>query len=277
MNGSGYADLHIHTTASDGLLTPAEAVRLAENLQLSVIAITDHDTIDGVAPALAAARKVAVIPGIEVNTDYGDKGIHILGYYLDVESPILTNRLAELKAARLDRISRMVAKLQANGQAIDLPLVLRFAGSGTVGRPHVARALISRGYATTLPDAFSRYLVVGRPGYVERYKITPAEAVELVRESHGIPVLAHPGSANQDELVPELIRHGLRGIEVYHPDHDGGQVRHYEALAARYGLLRTGGSDAHGPDYQHPTSIGNVKIPVHLVDALHQAREQGDA
>jgi len=273
-----YADLHVHTTASDGVWTPAEVVRMAGAADLKAIGIADHDTVDGLTAAVAATAKneVEIVPGVEINTDYRGRGIHILGYYFDPDSSVLTAKLAQLRQARRERIEKIVLLLQDAGIRISREHVMRLAGSGTVGRPHVARALIELGLASSVKDAFSRFLVQGRPGYVERYKITPAEAVSVIRQSRGIPVLAHPGSAGMDELIPELLPHGLLGIEVFHPEHDAAATRRYARLAREYGLLITGGSDAHGPDYRSPTTVGTYRVPYSYVEAMRDKKAEID-
>lgn len=275
----GYADLHVHTTMSDGIWTPAEVVRMAKDAGLKAVGIADHDTVDGLVPAFTAAADygVEIVPGIEINTDYRERGIHILGYYFDLDNNTLAAQLARIRQARRERVADMVQKLQSAGIRISDEQVLRLAGPGTVGRPHVARALIALGLASSVQDAFNRFLLRGRPGYVERYKITPAEAICIIRQSRGIPVLAHPGSAGLDEIIPELISCGLLGLEVYHPEHNVTAARRYACLARAYGLLITGGSDAHGPDYRCPTQVGSYRIPYEYVPALQKKKKEIEA
>ncbi|MGI5838317.1 MAG: PHP domain-containing protein [bacterium] len=275
-----YADLHVHTTFSDGVWTPEEVVRMGREAGLKAVGIADHDTMEGLERADAAGmeQEIVIVPGIEINTDYQQKSVHILGYYCNRESDVLHSQLNRLRQARQGRAAKIVEKLRAAGVSISYERVLRLAGAGTVGRPHVARAIIELGLATSIQDAFAKYLVPGRPGYVERYKITPAQATAVIRQSGGIPVLAHPGAAGMDELIPALLPHGLLGIEVYHPEHDAAATRHYARLAQEMGLLVTGGSDAHGPDYRSPTRVGSYRVPYDYVEAiLDKKREIGNS
>ncbi|NCO43288.1 MAG: PHP domain-containing protein [Armatimonadetes bacterium] len=266
-------DLHVHTTASDGTWSPTELVRAAAAKGVSVIAVTDHDTLDGVAEATAAGllHGVEVLPGVEITTEVGPREFHLLGYFVRPEDEALQEQLATLKNARFERGREIVRLLNQLGVAISFEEVVREAQGGAVGRPHVARALFDRGLVSRSQEAFDRWLGKGRPAYVERYKLSPTEAIELLLRSRAIPVLAHPGLSGQDAQIEPLARAGLRGLEVYHTEHSPAMVAHYRALAERLGLLQTGGSDSHGPRGTRPIDVGGVVVPDELAERLKQA------
>ena len=268
-------DLHTHSTASDGLLAPARLVALAIERGLRVLALTDHDTVGGVAEAseAAAGTSLRFIPGVELSTFVDAGEVHMLGYFIDPTNPTLLAALAQFKEAREGRAEGMVARLGAAGARIRLERVLEFAAGGSIGRPHVARALVEAGYATSVGDAFERWLVRGRPGYVERFKLTPPDAVKLIRAVGGVPVLAHPHSAdNLAALLPELLAAGLAGIECYYGDYDDDRRDEYLRLAKRHGLVPTGGTDFHGTGAAHRRPLGNTYVPLESVEALAARR-----
>jgi predicted metal-dependent phosphoesterase TrpH len=266
-------DLHLHTTASDGTWSPTELVRAAAGKGVAVIAVTDHDTMDGVPEATAAGllHGVEVLSGVEITTEVGPREFHLLGYFVRPEDEALQEQLALLKSARFERGREMVRRLNQLGVAVSFDEVLREAQGGALGRPHVARALFGRGLVSRPQEAFDRWLGRGRPAYVERYKLSPTEAIELLQRSRAIPVLAHPGLSGQDAQIETLVQAGLRGLEVYHPEHSPAMVAHYRALAERLGLLQTGGSDSHGPRGTRPLDVGEVVVPEELADRLKQA------
>lgn len=273
-----YADLHLHTTASDGLLTPAAVVKNAAQAGFSAIAITDHDTTSGLKEALTAGAKhqLEVIPGIELSTLDGDREIHILGYYVDSHHPGLQQMLTQMIEARQNRAAKMVEKLQRLGYVIELNRVREIAGSAFIGRPHIARALLEKGYISEPGEAFTETFI-GRGGraYVERFKLSPAEAIKILIQAGAIPVLAHPGFLSKGEPVSEaeiaaLVKAGLRGIEVYYSRHSAAQTEHYTAIAKRYNLLITGGSDCHGIK-DAPNCLGSVKLPYEYAQTLQDA------
>ncbi|WP_414859242.1 PHP domain-containing protein [Paenibacillus haidiansis] len=247
-------DLHTHSRASDGMNTPAENVKLAQEKGVSGLGVTDHDTVAGVKEAVeeGARRGIAVIPGVEISTRAGGKDIHVLGYFLDAEDPVLLQRLAGLRETREARNGQIIQKLQGLGIPISLEEVI--AGLGrqlrpdeSLGRPHIADALVRKGYAADMRDAFDRYLAEGKPGYASLPRIAPEEAMLWIREAGGAPVLAHPGLYGDDALVSEILERGRpAGIEVYHSDHGPEEEQRYLALAEHYGLIPTGGSDYHG-------------------------------
>ena len=264
------ADLHIHTTASDGVWTPTQVVEEAARIGLSAVAMADHDTVGGVEEAVAAGERygVKVVPAVELNTDVGPVEVHILGYFIDWRSDKLREQLAELRKARLERGRRMVEKLRSLGVPVTLERVLEIAGSGSVGRPHVAQAICETGAVGSINAAFGRYLVRGAPAFVERTKMTPHDAVSIIVDSGGVACFAHPGKTNRDEMIPGLIKSGLRAIEVYYADQSPDITRHYESLARRFGLIATGGSDAHGFDPESGSSIGAVTVDESVVEEL---------
>lgn len=269
------ADLHIHSTASDGTLTPAQIVRQANETGLSAISLTDHDTVDGVQPAIQAALKtdLEVIPGIELNTDLGDVEIHILGYYLEIRSKQLQNVLNELRHAREDRAQTMIKKLSAMGIFLSFDRLQEIAGFGTIGRPHIAQAMMEAGYVSSIREAFDNYLRFGKPAYVPRHKLDPFRAIEIVQNAAGIPVLAHPGLMNKDELIPEFVEKGILGIEVYYPQHTPDMIEKYCLVCEKYGLIKTGGTDCHGPGMDYPP-LGTVTVTDETVAHLKRVHRR---
>jgi predicted metal-dependent phosphoesterase TrpH len=266
-------DLHTHSTASDGVLAPAELARQARAAGLDVIGLTDHDSTAGVAEAQAAgaALGLRVIAGVEVNTDRPGGEAHVLGYFVDHEQPEFQHTLTVLREARAKRGERMVERLRAGGLDVSWERVRELA-QGAVGRPHVARALIERGYAISVDDAFARWLGRGRPGYVPRLKLTPEQAVRFIRSAWGVPVLAHPAGIPDLEsaLLPDLMAAGLLGLECYYGQYDDATLRRLLALVASHNLIATGGSDYHGPN-THPTPLGGRAVPPEALAALERA------
>ncbi|GAC1450480.1 MAG: PHP domain-containing protein [Ktedonobacterales bacterium] len=250
---------------------------LAHSQGLDLIALTDHDSTEGVAEALAAGERVGltVIPGIEVNTDLPRGGeAHMLGYYVDRDQPAFRQTLTTLRDARERRGERMVERLRAQGLDISWERVRALAG-GAVGRPHVAQALIEQGYASSVSDAFERWLGRGRPGYVARMKLSPEDAVRFIRSASGVPVLAHPADIPDLEqtIVPSLVAAGLLGLECYYGEYDDATVRHLADLAASHGLIVTGGTDYHGPGL-HPTPLGGRFVPPEAAERLRATAEE---
>ncbi|MHA6484604.1 PHP domain-containing protein [Paenibacillus sp. strain BS8-2] len=257
MEKPGRGDLHTHTTASDGLLRPAEIVRKALACGLSAVAITDHDTIAGVEEAINEGEQLGidVIPGIEISTYAQGGDIHVLGYWTDNRNGQWLERLESLGGVRGNRNELIVNKLKALGVAIEWADVEAVASErlksgetegNSIGRPHIAEALIRNGVVSSMSEAFDRFLASGAAAYVELTKIHPQEAVRWIHEAGGAAVIAHPGLYDKDSLVEELIVTGADGIEVYHPDHGLAEEKRYNAIARRYGIVATGGSDYHG-------------------------------
>jgi len=264
------ADLHIHSQHSDGTNTPEEIVGMAAAAGLKTIALTDHDNIDGIEQATEAGRGagVEVIPGIEFTTESPRAEVHMLGYFIDPNSQRLVEMLSKIQGGRVRRISKIVQKLNKLGIELEADDVFELSGKKAPGRPHVARALIKRGAVGSVKEAFDRYLDARSPAYVPHYKLTPTEAIGLIKAAGGIPVFAHPAISRSDELIPQLVEAGLRGLEVYYPGYRPEQIEHYLALAGKHGLLLTGGSDFHGPDSGREIKLGDLTIPVELVDKL---------
>jgi predicted metal-dependent phosphoesterase TrpH len=271
-------DLHTHSTASDGLCSPSELVQRAAEAGLTLIGLTDHDTTNGVAAAQAAGAPlgVTVIPGVEINTDLpeGQGEAHVLGYYLDVDQPAFQDTLTFLRDAREKRGERMVQQLREHGIEVEWSRVRELA-KGTVGRPHVALALIEAGYATDVSDAFALYLTRGKAGYVPRFKLSPEQATLLIRSAQGAPVLAHPAGIVRlaETVLPTLVQAGLLGLECYYGQYDDETVARLLALASQYGLIPTGGSDYHGPNI-HPTPLGGRWVPLETAERLLEASEK---
>lgn len=262
-------DLHAHTTASDGLLSPEALVQLACDAGVTVLAVADHDSTASVDAAVAAGKRlgVEVIPAVEINTDVDEFEVHVLGYYIDHAQRWFQEFLAELRDGRENRASKMVEKLNVLGIPIDYARV-RAMAEGAVGRPHVARALIEVGAVRTTEEAFQKYIGRAGPAYVERMKVTPEDAVRVILRAGGIPVLAHPGWGVRDELLPPLVEAGLEGLEAYYPDHTPAMTAHFLDLAARYHLLVTGGTDFHGGDVATRAGIGSQYVPIEAVEGL---------
>jgi len=272
------ADLHLHTTASDGRLTPQELVRKAVELKLDVIAITDHDSVEGVPPALEAAQsftQLMVIPGVEINTDVPKGEVHILGYFLNYRNPELNRTLGELRNSRYERGKKMVAKLVELGINIDWRRVEELAGKGSIGRPHIAQAMLEQGYVSSLREAFTKYIGRNGPAYVEREKLTPIEAVKVVLEADGLPVLAHP--ADIEPLEPFLLqlkKAGIIGIEIYYDGYDSKTIARLKRFARKLDLIACGGSDFHGLDEYIGADIGSVNLPRESVEQLISLSKQ---
>jgi predicted metal-dependent phosphoesterase TrpH len=271
-------DLHIHSTASDGRLSPAEVVHKAAELGLTIIALTDHDTVDGVAPALAAAEaypQLKIIPAIEISTDMPTDEVHVLGYFIEHTDQKLRATLERMRHSRQHRAQRMIAKLDNLGMPLDWQRVQEIAGGGSVGRPHLAQAMLEKGYIASFREAFTKY--IGRDGsaYVVRDKMTPQEAVRLILRSKGVPVLAHPLTISDPEkMIVELKAAGLAGIEAYYDSYTADEVERLLGLASRYGLITSGGSDYHGLDASIETMMGGAGVPMVAAEQLIARAEQ---
>ncbi|RLE07168.1 phosphatase [Candidatus Aerophobetes bacterium] len=262
-------DLHIHTIYSDGTYTPEEVVCKAKELGLVAISITDHDSVSGLEEAISAGKKlgVEVVPGVEMSTDIGEDEIHILGYYLNWKNDGFLAKLKEFQAARVERNQKLVKKLESLGMRIDYDELKGLAPQGVISRLHIARLMVKKGYVSSIGAAFEEWLNPGRPAYVEKMKVSPFEVIKLILKVGGVPVLAHPYLSKRDDLIPDLVEAGLRGIEVYHSAHSPQVSEHYLKIAQRYHLLVTGGSDCHG-EAKDEVLMGKVKVPASLLAEL---------
>lgn len=267
-------DFHCHSTASDGVLSPAEVVTLAYDQGVRVLALTDHDSTEGIAEARAAIADkddFTLIPGVEMGTDIPGGEVHVLGYFLEPDNRELQEVLQKLRASRADRGRGMVEKLREMGFDVTWEQVQRFAGDGAVGRPHVAQALFEKGYVENVTEAFDKYIGRNGPAYVDRIKMTPADAVASIARLGGVPCVAHPADLeNIDELLTELKAAGLVGLEVHYKLYDEETVERLAATADRHGLLPLGGSDYHGLYGEDEPYPGGMLSPVpdSSIDAL---------
>ncbi|MFA4965572.1 MAG: PHP domain-containing protein [Thermoleophilia bacterium] len=272
-------DLHTHSTFSDGSLTPTQLVEEAHAVGLSAVALTDHDTVDGLPEALAAGERlgVTVVPGVEVNLEHERVTMDLLGYFLAGRpSPELEQELARLRAYRDERNARIVARLAELGYPLGAEDLAAAAGDGAVGRPHIGEAMVRRGYATSVAEAFRLFLRRGGPAWVDRRRLALGTAVRLLRASGGLPVLAHPGiirtdAAGLERIVRDAAKAGVAGLECYYPLHDEAMVRRCLALADRHGLVATGGSDYHGSVKPHAhlgVGPGGMSFPDELLEDL---------
>ncbi len=247
-------DLHTHSTASDGAMSPTALVRHAKERRLEAIALTDHDTVEGLDEALAAgaSQGIEVVPGVEISAEFPDSTLHILGYYMDFKNKSFLERISVLQNARNERNPTIVKKLQQLGLDITLEEITAEAGTGQVGRPHFAQVLVRKGFVKTPREAFDRYLARGAAAYTEKFRFDPRDAIAFIREAGGIPVLAHPftlkyaGAEELESILSDMVGWGILGIEVYYSEHSETQVRLYRDLAEKYNLALTGGSDFHG-------------------------------
>jgi predicted metal-dependent phosphoesterase TrpH len=256
-----FVDLHTHSTASDGVRAPADVVRAAKAAGLAAFALTDHDTIAGLSDARAAGAQIGIrlIAGVELSAVEGEEETHILGLHLS-ELSALEHRLVALREMRVNRAARIVERLNALGIPLSFDAVLQHAGGGAIGRPHVARALIAGGWALDFREAFDRYLGNGRPAFVPKEHLPLAEAIELIHRAGGLAILAHPGSTCTRERIHALVSLGLDGLEILHPSHSWDDSRRFDALAAEFDLVRSGGSDWHGsPDGAR--TLGMMRVP----------------
>jgi predicted metal-dependent phosphoesterase TrpH len=271
----GKIDLHLHTLASDGRLTPEELVRLARERRVRRMAVTDHDTTDAVAAATAEGRRlgVEVIPGIELGTDSRSGDLHMLGLFLRYEDDQFQRTLAQFREGRIGRARRMVEVLNGLGLMITWDRVREIAGEASIGRPHVAQALLEAGYVQSMPEAFDKYLADGKPAGLPRDKFTPAQSIDLIHSVGGLAVAAHPCEGKGIvHMVPELAAAGLDGLECYYQGYDADRVDQLVALARSHDLVPTGGSDYHGFPLSGHTEVvnfpGSVEIPASVLDEL---------
>jgi predicted metal-dependent phosphoesterase TrpH len=277
-------DLHLHTTFSDGSFSPDEVLAMADKVHVRALAITDHDTVDGIPEALEAGQRlgIEVIPGIEISSRWRESEMHILGYFLDWQDPAFHRHLARFRETRHQRNPRIIEKLNGLGVDITYDEVKALARNDSVGRPHIARMLVQKGYVTSAKEAFDRYLAEGAAAYVPRELPAPPEAIAIIRAAGGVPVLAHPSWLDRSDgiykICDELKAVGLAGVEVHYSTHRPEQTAQYLEAARRLELLITGGSDFHGstkPDIEVGIGRGNLHVPSKLLEPLRKAAAVG--
>jgi len=269
-----FADLHLHTHFSDGTYTPEELVAQGQRHGLAVLALTDHDTVEGCAPMAALCQPAGIefVPGTELTAEEGGNELHILGYFLDTGNVKLLAEIAKFQAVRQNRIREMVARLNELKIPLRAEAVFELANCRSPGRPHVARALVQGGHCASPDEAFQRFLKKDRPAWVPKCKVSAAHAIALIHQAGGVAVMAHPGLNRTDEVIPGLAAAGLDGLECFHPKHSTSTTRHYLEIAEQNHLLVTGGSDCHGLSKGKPL-IGTIKLPYEYVQKLKVARE----
>ena len=270
-----FADLHLHSLFSDGTFTPEEIASRARASGLATISLTDHDTVEGCArlSEACAALEIEFISGTELTTEHGGHELHLLGYFVDIQNERLLTEISKSQIVRQNRIREMVAELNKLNIPLNAEDVFAIANCKSPGRPHVARALVKAGLVKTLDEAFERFLKVGRPAWVPKKKVLSSEAIQLIHQAGGLAVMAHPGLNRTDDVIPDLVKAGLDGIECYHTKHSKSVSGHYREMATHFNLLVTGGSDCHGMNKGRPL-IGTVKLDHQHVDKLKAARLQ---
>ncbi len=269
-----FADLHVHTSHSDGTYTSAQLVREGIARGISVLAIVDHDTIEALTEALAEAEgeDLEIIPGIELTAQHENQEIHILGYFLDYRNKELLEKLKLVQLNRIQRVYKMVENLEGLGLKLNPGTVFGISGKATVGRMHIARALVKEGLVGSTSEAFRKYIGDRSPAYVLGFPLSVPEAIKLIQAAGGVAVLAHPYVLHNDALIAEFAGYGLEGIEVYYPEHSQAMVNFYLELAKKLNLLVTGGTDFHG-SVKPQIKLGMIKIPLELVEKLRQAKK----
>lgn len=266
------ADLHVHTTCSDGTLTPAEVVAEAVKAGLKAVAITDHDCVNGIGEAIDASKgtSVEVIPGIEMSAVIEETEIHILGYFIDWRDPELLRRLGIMQERRQERMEKMVSLLRETGVMVDPEKVSRSVTGTTAGRMHLARAIVEENLASDTKEAFCKYIGDGKPCHVRHERTDYRDAIEMIISSGGVPVIAHPGTAGRDEYFDDYVSAGIKGVEAVYLKHRPAVSKRYTAMAEERGLIVTGGSDCHGLP-KKKSIIGSVTVPYSTVELLRAA------
>jgi predicted metal-dependent phosphoesterase TrpH len=278
-------DLHTHSTFSDGSLSPAELVERARQAGLTALALTDHDGMLGIDAFMEACGCAGIrgVPGVEISVDFGPGTLHMLGLFLDHRDPVVEAALIRLRGARKERNLRILEKINGLGMALTWDEVAAFAKQDVVGRPHFSMALIHKGYVRDKTEAFDRFLAKGKPAYADRYRLTAAESIAMIRGAGGVPVLAHPFTLGLErnrlrEFVAGLAREGLQGLEVYYSEHNAEQQKQCLAMAQEAGLALSGGSDFHGdlnPDVRLGVGFGNLNVPDEWVNLLYARVQRG--
>jgi hypothetical protein len=261
-----FADLHVHTSASDGDFSPEEVIRQAKEIGLAAVGIADHDTVGGVEEALEAGKKYGVeaIPAVELSSEFEQSEVHILGYFIDWRDREFNDELHKFQEARKVRAEKILEKLHKLGINISHEDVAAVAGDSVIGRPHIAEALAQRGYVRTTDAAFAKYLAYNRPAYVPKYRLLPKDSIDMIHRTGGVAILAHPVFAQANHLLPDLVEFGLDGIEVYHSKHNSAATEYYKKIAEELHLFATGGTDCHGVD----SPLGTVKVPYEVVEKM---------
>ncbi len=275
------SDMHMHTTYSDGRLTPEELLAAAKDAGLTYMAITDHDTVEGISHlyenGFFPCRGIKIVPGIEFSAHHPLREIHILGYNIDIYYGPLVDKLTEVTEARWTRFSEMLDKVRQLGYSISETDVLSIAGtSKSISRSHIGRVLVKKGYFETVRDAFDALLAKGKPAYVPHFRLSVEEIVGLVHAAGGEAVLAHPKLIGDDELVREICQKGIDGIEAFYPRHDAADTERYMAMAARYGLRCTGGSDFHGFPTRYPDKVGIFTVEDQYAEPFYREHQTLD-
>ncbi len=273
------ADMHMHTTYSDGIFSPYEVVKKCKQRGLSVISITDHDSVDAFPDAIEYGKEfgVEVIPGVELSALVDDRDVHILGYFLDYTNKRLLEYLEFFRRERVKRAERIVAKLNNINVPLTIESVLERAGHGAVGRPHIASAMVEEGYIETYHQAFEKFIGNGGPAFEKKFQLTLKDAIQLISSSGGLSFLAHPGRFTTEELLHQTIRSGLDGIEVIHPSHQPSHTSYYRGVVNEYFLLESGGSDFHGGKKNDDEVLGNFYIDESRVNMMKHRLFSGNS
>jgi len=268
-----YADLHVHTLQSDGTYTPERLIKEAAERDLSAIAITDHDTVGAIPQALIEARntELEVIAGIELTAQHENKEIHILGYFINYQDQELLEKLELLQKNRIERVYKIIENLEKLGVELKAEDVFEISGKSTVGRMHIARALVKEGWVGSFSEAFRKYIGDNSPAYVLGFRLSVQEAIKIINDAKGVAILAHPYILHNDDLIKEFTGYGLQGLEVYYPEHSQSMVNFYLNLAKELNLLVTGGTDFHG-SAKPEIKLGMIKIPMELVEKIRQVK-----
>ncbi|MBU1077385.1 MAG: PHP domain-containing protein [Spirochaetes bacterium] len=272
-----FMDLHLHTTVSDGLLSPEELIRCAYKMKYKILGITDHDSLNGISKARQTAENygLEIIPGCELTAYFYNNEMHILAYFIEPDNPFFRDHLAEFKEARFIRAKKIVKKLHKMNIKIDFEEMVQHSGSESLGRPHIAREIVLKGYEFDTQLAFKKYLLPGSPAYVQKFMISPRKVIRMILQAGGVPVFAHPYYYfNFEGIIHRLVEYGLKGIEVYHSYHTPELERRFKKIARHYDLIITGGSDAHsGPDGDY-LPFGKVALNKNLIKGLRNMRDK---
>jgi hypothetical protein len=268
-----FADLHVHSLHSDGTYTSAQLVKEAIARGISALAITDHDSTEGLAEALAEAKNtdLEIIPGIELTAQHENQEVHILGYFLDYQNKELLEQLKLMRLNRVQRVHKIIENLEGLGVKLNPETVFAIYGKATVGRMHIARALVKDKLVSSTAEAFRKYIGDRSPAYVLGFRLSVPEAIKMIKSAGGRPVLAHPYLLDNDSLINEFVGYGIEGIEVYYPEHSQSMVNFYLELAKNLNLLVTGGTDFHG-SAKPQIKLGMIKVPLELVEKLRRAK-----